>query len=54
MGSEKYPKENDYGEYLSKHSGDSNAYTSTDSTNYFFDVAPEFFEGALDIFAKLH
>ena len=52
MGSVKYPKENDYNEYLSKHNGDSNAYTGTDNTNYYFDVRPEFLEGALDRFAQ--
>ncbi|PWZ00255.1 hypothetical protein BCV70DRAFT_206508 [Testicularia cyperi] len=52
MGTKKYPKENEYSEYLSNHSGGSNAYTGMDNTNYFFDVAPEHFEGALDRFAQ--
>jgi insulysin len=52
MGSEKYPKENEYSDYLSKHSGYSNAYTAADSTNYYFEVGPEFLEGALDRFAQ--
>lgn len=52
MGSEKYPKENEYSEYLSKHSGYSNAYTSSDCTNYYFEVGPDFLEGALDRFAQ--
>ena len=35
----KYPKENDYNEYLSAHSGYSNAYTAATETNYYFEVA---------------
>ena len=34
-----YPKENDYNEYLSAHSGYSNAYTAATETNYYFEVA---------------
>ena len=52
MGTTKYPKENDYAEYLSKNSGVSNAYTSTDRTIYYFEVSNEGFEGALDRFAQ--
>ncbi|KAI4173694.1 MAG: hypothetical protein LQ348_006508 [Seirophora lacunosa] len=39
MGTEKYPIENDYNQYLSAHAGYSNAYTSSTETNYFFEVA---------------
>ncbi|KAK9468790.1 Metalloenzyme, LuxS/M16 peptidase-like protein [Lipomyces arxii] len=52
MGTEKYPKENDYSEYLSSHSGHSNAYTDSCDTNYFFEVGHEHLEGALDRFAQ--
>lgn len=52
MGTEKYPKENDYSEFLSSHSGSSNAYTATVDTNYFFDVGYEHFEPALDRFSQ--
>ncbi|KAK9462938.1 Metalloenzyme, LuxS/M16 peptidase-like protein [Lipomyces oligophaga] len=52
MGTVKYPKENDYSEYLSSHSGRSNAYTDSCDTNYFFEVNHEFLEGALDRFAQ--
>lgn len=52
MGSEKYPGENEYGAWLSKNAGHSNAYTSTDQTVYYFDVAPSGFQGALDRFAQ--
>ncbi|KAI1267360.1 peptidase M16 inactive domain-containing protein [Xylariaceae sp. FL1019] len=39
MGTKKYPKENDYNVYLSSHSGYSNAYTGSTSTNYYFEIA---------------
>ena len=39
MGTKKYPKENDYNLYLTAHSGYSNAFTASTSTNYFFEVA---------------
>src|ERR1700734_457975 len=37
--SQQYPVENAYAQYLSAHSGYSNAYTATTSTNYYFEVA---------------
>ena len=52
MGTEKYPSENDFAEYLSKNSGRSNAHTSSDKTVYMFEVSNEGFEGALDRFAQ--
>ncbi|BGP54049.1 hypothetical protein JCM8202_003048 [Rhodotorula sphaerocarpa] len=52
MGTEKYPDENDYTEFLTQHSGMSNAFTGLDQTNYFFDVAPQHLEPALDRFAQ--
>ncbi|XP_050730176.1 insulin-degrading enzyme-like isoform X1 [Eriocheir sinensis] len=52
MGTEKYPCENEYNKYLSEHGGCSNAYTAADHTNYYFDVAPDAFAGALDRFAQ--
>ena len=52
MGSEKYPDENEYYDYLAKNGGDSNASTSKDRTIFYFDVSNEAFEGALDRFAQ--
>ncbi|KAI9883166.1 MAG: Methyltransferase-like protein 7B [Watsoniomyces obsoletus] len=59
MGTEKYPKENAYSQYLTTHSGYSNAYTASTSTNYFFEVGATTegqerspFYGALDRFAQ--
>ncbi|CAG8979190.1 hypothetical protein HYALB_00000326 [Hymenoscyphus albidus] len=63
MGTKKYPIENAYSQYLSSHSGSSNAYTGATSTNYYFEVAAKPAEdagpeessplyGALDRFAQ--
>lgn len=52
MGTEKYPQENDYNEYLSRNNGQSNAYTAMDETVYYFDVHPPALPGALDRFAQ--
>lgn len=52
MGTSKYPEENEYLSYLSKHSGHSNAYTAAEHTNYFFEVSSDYLEGALDRFAQ--
>nr|KAJ3423186.1 Insulinase (Peptidase M16) [Polyrhizophydium stewartii] len=47
-----YPVENEYSQFLSAHGGSSNAFTSADHTNYYFDVAADHLEGALDRFAQ--
>jgi len=52
LGTDKYPVENEYSKYLSEHGGSSNASTSTDHTNFYFDIVPEFLTGALDRFAQ--
>lgn len=52
MGTEKYPEENEYSSYLSKHLGHLNAYTAAEHTNYYFEVSLEHLEGALDRFAQ--
>lgn len=65
MGTKKYPVENAYHQYLSAHSGTSNAYTASTSTNYHFEVSakpsndeepsganPSPLLGALDRFAQ--
>ena len=49
-GTEKYPVENHYKQFLSKHGGSSNASTSMEATVYKFDVNHAHFEEALDIF----
>ncbi|XP_013792799.2 insulin-degrading enzyme-like, partial [Limulus polyphemus] len=47
-----YPSENEYNAFLNQHGGSSNAFTSTQHTNFYFDVAPEFLQGALDRFSQ--
>ncbi|KAI0362448.1 insulin-degrading enzyme [Trametes cingulata] len=51
MGTEQYPKENEYSEYLAKNNGSSNAYTGTSNTNYYFNVSTAALPGALSRFA---
>ncbi|XP_057982106.1 insulin-degrading enzyme-like 1, peroxisomal [Malania oleifera] len=50
--SEKYPLEDAYSKYIAEHGGSTNAYTSYEHTNYFFDVNADCFEEALDRFAQ--
>ncbi|PRQ34797.1 putative insulysin [Rosa chinensis] len=52
MGSTKFPDENEYASYLSKHGGSSNAYTEAEHTCYYFDVKREFLKGALERFSQ--
>ncbi|XP_073452147.1 insulin-degrading enzyme isoform X1 [Aquarana catesbeiana] len=52
LGTEKYPKENEYTQFLSEHAGSANAFTSGEHTNYYFDVSHEHLEGALDRFSQ--
>lgn len=51
MGSKKFPDENEYSSFLSKHGGSSNAYTGAQNTNYYFEVNYEHLKGALDRFS---
>lgn len=52
LGTEKYPDEADYGNYLKTNGGYNNAYTAGDHTNYLFEIRHEAFEGALDRMAQ--
>ncbi len=52
IGTEKYPEVDAYQQFISAHGGSSNAYTSSEHTNYFFEVQPEHFEPAMDRFAQ--
>jgi len=52
MGSRKYPDENQYSAFLAQHGGSSNAYTAAEDTNYHFDITPDHFAEALDVFAQ--
>ncbi|KAG7958735.1 hypothetical protein I3843_10G032200 [Carya illinoinensis] len=50
--SEKYPLEDSYSKYIAEHGGSTNAFTSSEQTNYYFDVNNDCFEEALDRFAQ--
>ncbi|WAR22874.1 NRDC-like protein [Mya arenaria] len=52
MGSEKYPKENAFDDYLSRHGGHTNAWTDHERTNFYFDVDRDYFRKSLDQFAQ--
>lgn len=52
LGTEKYPEADAYQKYIKQHGGNHNAYTSSENTNYFFDIRPQFLEGALDRFSE--
>ncbi|KAJ0099822.1 hypothetical protein Patl1_20520 [Pistacia atlantica] len=50
--SEKYPLEDSYSKYITEHGGSTNAFTSCEHTNYYFDVTTDSFEEAVDRFAQ--
>eukprot|EP00930_Biecheleria_cincta_P037773 TRINITY_DN25951_c0_g1_i2.p1 TRINITY_DN25951_c0_g1~~TRINITY_DN25951_c0_g1_i2.p1 ORF type:complete len:1026 (+),score=169.95 TRINITY_DN25951_c0_g1_i2:39-3080(+) len=52
LGTEKFPREDEYNEFLAKHGGSSNAYTADCVTNFYFGVSPDHLEGALERFAQ--
>ncbi|CAF0913402.1 unnamed protein product [Rotaria sordida] len=52
MGSSKYPGENEYSKLIEGNGGYSNAFTSGDHTNYYFDINPSLLPNALDVFAQ--
>ena len=52
LGTGKYPEEACYSQFLADHGGSSNAYTTYENTNYYFEVLASSLEGALDIFAQ--
>lgn len=51
MGTEKYPSESEYSEFIKNNGGMNNAYTSLTNTNYHFDCSNEAFDEALDRFS---
>jgi insulysin len=52
LGTEKYPDVKDYATYINTNGGYNNAYTSTDLTNYQFEIRHGALEGALDRFSQ--
>ena len=51
MGSEKYPGENHFSDWLSKHWGSENACTDSEQTTYYFECHPKHLKEGLDIFS---
>mmetsp|Transcript_17014 Transcript_17014/g.36900 ORF Transcript_17014/g.36900 Transcript_17014/m.36900 type:complete len:987 (-) Transcript_17014:124-3084(-) len=52
LGTEKYPKEEEYKEFISQNGGSSNAFTAETYTNYHFSVGPDSLNEALDRFSQ--
>ncbi|XP_062187589.1 insulin-degrading enzyme-like 1, peroxisomal isoform X2 [Phragmites australis] len=50
--SEKYPVEDSYSKYIAEHGGSTNAFTSSEHTNFYFDVNNDSLHDALDRFAQ--
>ena len=48
QGTEKYPKESEYSDFIKNNGGSNNAYTSLTNTNFHFDCSNDAFEEALD------
>jgi len=51
MGSDKYPRIDEFSDQISKYHGSSNAYTKMTNTNYYFDCDEQGLTKILDIFA---
>ena len=47
-----YPGENEYSKLIEGNGGYSNAFTSGDHTNYYFDINPNQLPEALDVFVS--
>ena len=52
MGSEKFPKENEFDQYVANHCGFDNAYTESEYTLFHFDIIEKHLAGALDRFSQ--
>jgi len=51
FGSEKY-KKNSFDDFINKNSGSSNAYTTTENSNFYYDISNDAFEKSLDMFVQ--
>lgn len=51
LGTSRYPKESEYGQFITGNGGYTNAYTASDHTNYMFTVRHEAFLEAIDRFS---
>jgi nardilysin len=53
MGSEKFPKENEFDEFISSNGGSDNALTECEYTMFYFEIVEEHLAGAVERFAQL-
>ena len=51
LGTEKYPEESYYSDFIASGGGSNNAVTSEDYTYFYFDIKTDAFDKALDIFS---
>ena len=52
LGTERYPNERDYSNYITCHGGGYNASTYYNDTSYFFNISSDHLKGALDRFSS--
>lgn len=52
LGTEKYPQGSEYQKFISQYGGSHNAWTATEHTCFFFDIACNHFQSALDRFSQ--
>ena len=52
LGTESYPEPGEYQSFIAQHGGNNNAWTGTEHSNYFFDIATELFSEALHRFSQ--
>jgi len=52
MGSEKFPRENEFDAFLNKHGGETNASTDSEATTFYFDCQYQYLFRALERFAQ--
>ena len=52
MGSEKYPDENSFDQFIQKHGGFDNAHTDCENTTFYFELQRKHFKEGLDRFAQ--
>lgn len=52
LGTERFPHAGEYQTFISQHGGNHNAWTGTEHSNYFFDIATEYFDEALHRFSQ--
>ncbi|MBN3491637.1 insulinase family protein [Vibrio neptunius] len=52
LGTEKYPKVGEFQSYINQHGGSNNAWTGTEHTCFFFDIAPSAFDDSLERFSQ--